>query len=72
MELLNGEATVSTTVDDGLIGWRDSKRTSVMKRVRRALRGLERAGYVTSMDRGATIWCDDGFLDLDLPHNTRL
>lgn len=72
MELLGGEATVSTIVDEGLIQWRNSKQRSVMKRVRRALKCLERAGYVTSVDRGATIWCDDGFLDLDLPHNTRL
>ncbi|ACV10294.1 hypothetical protein Huta_0105 [Halorhabdus utahensis DSM 12940] len=72
MELLGGEATVSTIVNEGLIQWRGSKERSVMKRVRRALKCLERAGYVTSVDRGATIWYDDGFLDLDLPHNTRL
>lgn len=72
MEYLDGEATVTTIVDEGLIKWRGSKRTSVMKRVRRALRALERAGYVTSVERGATIWRDDGFLTLDLPHRTRL
>lgn len=33
MEVLDGEATVSTIVDKGLIKWRDSKRRSVMKRV---------------------------------------
>lgn len=72
MELLGGEATVSTIVDEGLIQWRNSQRRSVMKRVRRALKALERAGYVTSANRGATIWRTEGFLDLQLPHNTRL
>ncbi len=68
LAILGGEATVSKIVDKGLVKCRNSKRKSVMKRVRRALKALERAGYVTRVERGATLWCDNGFIDLTLPH----
>lgn len=68
LQLLGGEATVSQLVDKGVIDWKKAKRSSVMKRVRRALKVLENAGYTSRMDRGVTLWCDDGLDSLLLPH----
>jgi len=68
LQLLAGEATVSQLVEDGVVDWKDAKRTSVMKRVRRALKVLEDAEYVSQIQRGATLWRDEGLDSLTLPH----
>lgn len=68
LQLLAGEATVSQLVDEGVVDWKDAKRSSVMKRVRRAMKVLENAGYVSQIKRGATLWRDEGLDSLTLPH----
>jgi len=66
-----GEATVAQLTDSVFVDWMGSKRDSVMKRLRRALKWLETAGYVTSVDNGAIIWRDDGLTSLTLPHDPK-
>jgi hypothetical protein len=71
LERLGGQGTVSQLVDQGAINWRNAKRKSVMRRIRRALKLLAEAGYVSSTTRGAgiTLWQADGLSSLSLPHS---
>lgn len=65
------EATVREIVDTGLIDWWAATNVrSVERRVRRGLKVLEDAGYVSSIpdprDRRATLWRDEGLNELTL------
>lgn len=65
---LNGKATVCEMAEIEQISSSEIKVESLKRRIRRALKILDDAGYVTSKSDGRTnVWEDNGLEDLDLP-----
>lgn len=65
------DATVAELADDDILDWGNAKRKSTMRRIRRALKVLKRAGYVSQEWRGEVIWQPDGLDELTLQEGSR-